>query len=288
MQLRHKSSSEYSTPALNQQELEESERQHKQQKSSRKARVAEQREKAAAAAKKVENEALEKIVDSRWLPIRDHSLTPKLPATPATLLRASLGDLPLSEIAAVEQVIGTWLSANVLPVIGSRLHTHRGAAPSLQKKHFNPINVQLLLNFLFARCLDALERHNKHDLSVTEVKRLRKRLIGVNRYEAINSSFDIGDHVIEQLFSSIAKHLQIFIAPGSDSCVDEMIIPHFGRAASDRGKLRNIPGKPHDYGMLAYVLAQPLALSWRSVCLGLSPTFGTNPVKPVEAALQLL
>jgi hypothetical protein len=188
----------------------------------------------------------------------------------------------------VERVVGTWLSANVLPVLLARLHTHRDTSTPASAKRFNPITVQLLLKFFFARCLDALERHNKHDLYLNDLVTLRQTLIGVNWYDAINSSFDIGDHVIEQLFSSISTHLHTFIAPGSDSCVDETIFPHFRRVASDYGKLRNIPGKPHDYGMVAYVLAQPLALSWRPVCLGLSPTFGTNPVKPIDAALHLL
>lgn len=209
-------------------------------------------------------------------------------ATPATLLQSALGIEPLSALAAVEQVIGTWLSANVLPLINQRLHTHFASATHSAAKLFKQINVQTLLRFLFARCLAALERHNKHDLVLTEVTALRKSLIGYNRYNAINASFDVGDHVIEQLFASIALHLHTFIAPGTDSCVDETVFPHFGRRAADRGKLRNIPGKPHDYGMVAYVLAQPLALSWHSVCLGLCPTFGTNPIKPIDAALHLL
>ncbi len=234
------------------------------------------------------DDALEKIVDSGWFPIKDQSLQAALPATPASLLNTLSDAHPLSELTAVEQVVGTWLSANVLPVINQRLHTHRMSATSGDAKHYNPLNPHTLLKFLLARSLAALERHNKHDLHLTDVTTLSRSLIGVNRYNAINASFDIGDHVIEQLFASIAPHLHTFITPGSDSCIDETVFPHFGRTAAERGKLRNIPGKPHDYGMVAYVLAQPLALSWRTVCLGLCPTFGTDPVKPIEAALRLL
>lgn len=64
--------------------------------------------------------------------------------------------------------------------------------------------------------------------------------------------------------------------------------PFFPGDAADRGKLCNIPGKPHDHGMVAYVLAQPFALSWRSACLGLVLTFGWILVKLVEAAILLL
>ena len=53
MELRSKSSSDLPTPALDHQQLEESERQHKRKKSSGKARVAEQHEKVASASQKM-------------------------------------------------------------------------------------------------------------------------------------------------------------------------------------------------------------------------------------------
>jgi hypothetical protein len=70
--------------------------------------------------------------------------------------------------------------------------------------------------------------------------------------------------------------------------VDETIFPHYGRNAFDQGKLQCIKGKPFDYGMVVYLLAQPLLFSRLPICLAICPTFLGSAPKPIDVALSLL
>jgi hypothetical protein len=78
------------------------------------------------------------------------------------------------------------------------------------------------------------------------------------------------------------------VTPGSLSCVDETILPHYGKIANDAGKLINIPDKPWDFGMLAYPLCQRFFFSQLPVCLAFRLNCLSIALTPGNMALALL
>lgn len=71
-------------------------------------------------------------------------------------------------------------------------------------------------------------------------------------------------------------------------CVDETIFPYYGKNAFEAGLLQKIAGKPYDYGLVTYLLAQPLLFTGLPICLSVAATWTGPPPTPVEAALLLL
>ncbi len=193
-----------------------------------------------------------------------------------------------SELEVVERVFGTWLGEYVLDPLLKKLRKKRSAISNHSKRRYNALDREELLRFFLYRFLLGLEKHQKHDINSKSLEELYVGLFGVNRHDAILGCLDFGNHILTQLIASISRHLQQFIIPGSSCCVDESVFPHYGEKASIEGKLIHIPGKPFDYGMIAYTLTQRLAFSRMSICLAICPNSCGPRVTPTRAAVSLL
>lgn len=146
----------------------------------------------------------------------------------------------------------------------------------------------MLLKFFFQCFLSALIQHRKHKLDSQQLLHVQAALLGKHHAEAIHASLDFGEHTLAEIINSFSAHIQNFVNAGTVSTVDETIFPLFGKVAFDHNQLRHIPGKPHDYGMLAYILCQRLFFTHLPFCLSIQPVFLRHALKPIDAALQLL
>lgn len=188
----------------------------------------------------------------------------------------------------VQRILGEWLGKQLLPMVNRQLRRKRARVSRNEQKRYNAVTSNVLLKFFFQRFLSALIQHRKHKLDTQQLLRVHAALIGKHRAEAIRASLDFGEHTLAEIIGSFSAHIQNFVVAGTVSTVDETIFPHFGKVAFDRGQLRHIPGKPHDYGLLAYVLSQRLFFTNLPICLSVQPVFLRHALKPIDAALELL
>lgn len=230
---------------------------------------------------------MENIVTSGWYSIRDHSLQLAVPDNPAQV-NDSIFNSTHSELDLVRLVFGSWLEQYIIRPVNEKLHNSRRIVVESSKKHYNPVKLEELLHFFLAHFLRGLERHKKHDIDATRLSHLQHSLMGVNRYEALAGCLDVGDNIMASICESLATHFKKFVIPGTSSCVDETIFPHYGEKAFNDGNLVHIPGKPFDYGMVTYTLAQKFTFTHLPVCLGLCPNFCGVRVTPTAAAISLL
>jgi hypothetical protein len=229
---------------------------------------------------------LDKIAASGWHPCHDSQLQLNVPTTPA-VLRDRFRHREYSELEMLMEIFGSWLEIYVLPPLNVMLGKRHAKLEGGGKRRYNMVSKNQLFRYFLYRFLCGLEKHQKHNIRANILEQAKCDLIGVNRADAIHACLDFGDHTLTQIVGHAHVHLAQFVAAGSTSCVDETIFPHYGKKAFDQGKLQCIKGKPFDYGMVAYLLAQPLLFSRLPICLAICPTFLGSAPKPIDAALWL-
>ena len=186
------------------------------------------------------------------------------------------------------EMFGSWMEKHILPQLNAKLRERRGRLAE-QARRCKPVSKNQLFKYFLNRFISGLEKHRKHNIPPSSLVAARTLLTGNNRARAIHACLDFGDHALKDIIGSIHSHLNQYVIAGSTSCcVDESIFPHYGRVAFEHSKLQYIMGKPFDYGMVAYLLAQRLLFSELTICLGICPTFLGDAPKPIDAALSLV
>lgn len=221
---------------------------------------------------------------SGWQSISSALLQPTFAVTAASLADAHRGPV-LTERYFVEKVFGAWVEEKILPYLNQNM---TAKYDKTVKKIYTKVDLEVFLNYFFAECLRQLAEHKKHRIPAETLATAGARLIGKNRRKAISGRMVLGDHTLEDIIASWTPHVLKFLTPGSTYCVDETIAAHFGKIAADKGKLRSAPGKPYDYGMWIYVLAQQLHWSGLPIMLGMHGTFLRHTMTQGDAAIALL
>ena len=129
--------------------------------------------------------------------------------------------------------------------------------------------------YFLKQMVHALDVHKKHNMGATELEKASDGLCGENRSAAIHGQLGFGDHILAAVLATWPAYIKQYVLPGSLTCVDETVFPHYGKIAADEGKLQYIKDKPWDHGMVAYVGCQraywtglPVCLALRVSCLG--------------------
>jgi hypothetical protein len=234
-----------------------------------------------------EREKLEEIISARWKPVRDSELRVVSRDTPAQLTNCFLRGVT-SELEAFKSIAGRWLSEQVLENLNNSLHNKSKCISQNEKKRYHSVSQITLWKYFVRRCIEGLIKHVKHTIDTTTLTSLKHQLLGEHRAVAIHSCLSFGQQQLESIFDSVPAYVQKVIAAGTTSCVDESIFVHYGRQAFEHGQLRFIPAKPHNFGMLSYLLCQRLLLTRIPICLGICPVFLRERPKPIDAALELI
>lgn len=203
-------------------------------------------------------------------------------------LRAVLKRRDYSELEILELVLGDWLRNHFLGPLNVALTAHRARVHRGTRKSYNPVDYNHLLAFFLRRFISSLSKNKKHNISSLTLESLESELMGKKRAKVLNACFALGPQQVEDILSSLSSYLLKWILPGATACVDETVFPYYGKMAFDAGLLQKIPGKPYDYGLVSYLIAQPLLLSGLPVCLGVAATWAGPPPSPIEASLILL
>lgn len=183
---------------------------------------------------------------------------------------------------------GGWLEQHVLPELNSALAHRRLAITHNDKKLYNQLTKAQLYAYFLDQLLRALDVHKKHQISSERLARARAGLCGNHKSSAIHAQLGFGDHIAEAILNTWPSYIMRFITPGSLTCVDETIFPHYGKIAFDEGKLQCIEGKPWDYGMVGYPACQRLFWTGLPVCLALRVNCLLTRRTPTDLALALL
>ena len=153
---------------------------------------------------------------------------------------------------------------------------------------FKAIDSETLLQFILRRQVHGLIKSEKHDLRPSELESLEKALMGECHFETISAALSLGEHQEAAILATISSLVRRWVSLGTAACVDEPIFPFFGRDAFEKGVLQKIPGKPHDYGLVAYQYAQRLVWTGLPVTIDVVPAWIGNAPSPIQAAVQLL
>ncbi len=68
----------------------------------------------------------------------------------------------------------------------------------------------------------------------------------------------------------------------------KLFFSYYGENAIERGLTQHIPGKPYDFGLVTYLLAQPLEFIGLAIFLAACPTWLVTRPTSYEVALRLL
>jgi hypothetical protein len=200
-------------------------------------------------------------------------------------LYTPLRDTLSSELVCFNRIFGDWAATQILPVVNSILAAHRQRTSN---KHLTPLTRDDLMHYFLFGCLQQLRDHRKHRIPNANLAAAQKGLMGQQRHKAIHSVLNIPDHQLAAIIASWPQHIRCYLVLGWAFCLDETIVPYYGKKAKDEGKLRSCPNKPHNYGMWVWALAQRLKYSGLAVSMGLLPAFFAPNQSPGQAASALL
>lgn len=201
------------------------------------------------------------------------------------MLRAEALPRRISLLDFFERIFGDWAEKRILPYVNQEMGR---CFRRNRSKSNRPVTREVFLKYLLAECVQQLLKHAKHQESPSALSILRAQLIGKNRRKAISACMAFGDNVMEDIIASWPSHILKFVEPGSTYCKDETIVAHYGKKAGDAGKLRHAPGKPYDFGLWIYVLAQQLQWTGIPILLGMQGNFLRHSLTPSEVAVALL
>lgn len=173
------------------------------------------------------------------------------------------------------------------PYIDQGLRMKRKSVTKGSSKHYRTLYDGELLAYILYRSVEALQKHKKHGLAPERLSAAAAGLCGKKRAHAISGRFAVGSIVLEAILASWSAHICSYAKPGSLSVADEAIIPHFGKKADDEHYLQHIPGKPHDYGLISYVLAQHMQHTDLPIALALSINHLTRTLTPTDCVIEL-
>jgi len=233
-----------------------------------------------------ELEALEEIEASGWKP--KINLPPHFSYEPTdSILRPLHFRTSYTALEFLRLILGSWLEREVQPYIDQGLKSKRKSVAKGSSKHYGPLHRDELLLYFLYRCIEALQKHKKHGLAPERLADVAARLCGKHRVAAISGRFAVESNVMEAILASWSAHICSFVQPGSVSAADEAMFPHFGKKAADECYLQHIPGKPHDYGLISYVLAQRLQHSELVIVLALCINHLTRTQTPTDCVTEL-
>ena len=219
-----------------------------------------------------EEKELAEIQSSGWHWVEDRVLQGRFKEE-----KARLADVfercDYTELEFLELILGTWLEESVLPSLNRNIDSLRPTMAIDQQRRWHHSNKEELVRFFLRRFIEGLLKHEKHNLAVATLALMVKDLLGETRSAVLNRALALGYNELGDIITAIPNLILRFVILGSISCIDEHIFPHYGKIAFDMGILRHIPGKPFDYGILSYLLAQRLSLSQLPICLSICPTF---------------
>jgi hypothetical protein len=233
-----------------------------------------------------ELERLEEIEASGWRPKIDQS--PRFSNDPTdSILRPLHYRSSYSALEFLHLVLGSWLERVVQPYIDQGLKIMKQTVAEGSSKHYRPLRSRELLAYILYRSIEALQKHKKHDIAPGRLADVAARLCSEKRRGAISGRFAVKSNILEDILASWTAHICSFAQPGSLSVADEAMFPHFGKKADDERLLQQICGKPHDFGLISYILAQRLQHSDLPIALALSINHLTQTLTPTGCVLKL-
>lgn len=171
--------------------------------------------------------------------------------------------------------------------IDQGLEMKRKSVAKGSSKHYRTLYDGELLAYILYRSIGALLKHKEHGLAPERLSAAAAGLCSTKRASAISGRFAVGPIVLEAILASWSAHICSYAKPGSQSIANETTFPHFGKKADDEQYLQRIPGKPHDYGLISYILAQRMQHTQLPIALALSINHLTRTLTPTDCVLEL-
>lgn len=234
-----------------------------------------------------ERASLESIEESKWIAISADSLSLR-----QKLYFPDVSGSHRHTFSSQEEFIwrvwGGWLEEHVLPSVNLSLAARRAAVAPGSRKRYNPLGKAHIMAYFLKQMLLSLEFHQKHKIPTAVRQEALAGLMGENRSEAIHGQCGLTDHILAEVIGTWPTYIKQFVLPGSLTCVDETIFPHYGKIAADEGKLQFIKDKPWDYGVVAYVGCQRAWWTGLPICLALRVNCLEARYTPTDLAVQLI
>lgn len=220
--------------------------------------------------------------------IGDTPLVLKVPELSATLnplpIRRELTELDALQLLLTDK----FLTSTLLYHINSIAAEKKQNASKSEKRRFNAIDINIFWCFLGKYLLENLFAKGKVTEEKGRYEDLMINFIGKHRYNAIFSLFDLTEQQLENVFQELRKQIIEVIAIGSSLTMDETIVEYYGKDMVDAGIATNIPGKPHDYGLIIHMLAQLLLWSRLPIIVDFEPKMPSNKPTPKNAMLKMV
>lgn len=196
---------------------------------------------------------------------------------------------PVSELYMLRQIFSAEIVENViLPRINDNLGISKSKCSPGEASRYKPVTAEEWWAFFMRLLTDRLGQQGRAGgLSAAE-KEFATSEISDHRYSAIRQAHAFAEKDIEALAEAVRLQLRTKVAFGNFGVVDETLISYTGHDMRRLGIDIQIPGKPHDYGMLRYALALRMLYSGMPILVDFDMRLPSHKVSGPEALERLV
>jgi hypothetical protein len=222
----------------------------------------------------------------RWVPsehlVRRHS------SVPAKLVNFPRRGEYTELVFAREIFTDSFLRASFLPLVNVQLMRAGQNRGEEWKRKCNDVAVPTFWKF-FGRFLleNLISCGSVPKNRVVEVDALRRGLLGEGRFERISAALDIDPDHVDGLQQAVRNQLLRLFQLGNEATCDESLLAYHGQDMRDLNIDMCYPAKPHDYGLVNYLLISKVKHSDRCIVVEVQSRLPAAKTAPQATMLQM-
>ena len=170
-------------------------------------------------------------------------------------------------------LLGKLIDERIFPQMRAKMEADVTTHAKDQRRRFIHASSLELKGYFLDVFLEGIRAGSKKEPTDPVLMDARGQLTSHTEKYVFNAELDFGPEVFRSIIDSIPSYLSALVTFGNCVVIDEAIHSYFAPTAKADHKLRHIPAKPHQDGLLTYVLCQRLHYSGRPISIAFAPTF---------------
>jgi hypothetical protein len=230
---------------------------------------------------------IEEIECSSFAPVADPSLTLHGNFSQSNVKLLSRSE-NVTELMVFESVLGQLIEEKILPQLNANMRAHVHSHPHQQHRRYHDATSLDLKAYFLKILLEGIRTGRDHEPTDSVIAAACERLVDKNRVYVFNSELAFGDAVLADILEAVPLYIRKLVEIGSCVVIDEALSSYYGPEAKAAHKLRHIPEKPHQDGLLTYILCQRLPFTGRAISVAFAPTYFNRSITPRDALVQMI
>ncbi len=185
-------------------------------------------------------------------------------------------------------MLGQLTGEKILSQLNANLEAHAHSHPQQQQRRYKKASSLDLKVYFLDIFLEGIREGPDKEPTDSVIAAAHEILTAHTQQFIFNLELNFGDQVLTDIIDSIPHYIGKLVQFGSCIVIDEALSSFFAPSAKSEHKLRHIPEKPHQDGMLTYILCQRLHYTGRPLSIAFAPTFFDNPPTACDALIYTI